>query len=190
MLDFKVHKGSKRPCSPALAAFAHRKIQGPQIRRGHPTTQNGVLGISFWPPGRSHLLPTQVPGLALNSQQPLPGEELAKLPEDRALGHRSALADSGHPDFLGIPLLCLPPSGQGRIKLTIHSAYLSQQEEPQPSPAGRQGWTGEEPERQSTALSTPSAINSKGVGELHTKRITQNIYSREGLTGEGWKGTV
>ena len=139
-------------------------MSGPQIRRGHPTTQNGVLGISFWPPSRSHLLPTQVPGLALNSQQPLPGEELARLPEDRALGHRSALADSGHPDFLGIPLLCLPPSGQGRIKLTINSADLSQQEEPRPSPAGRQGWAGEEPERQSTALPTPSAISSKGVG--------------------------
>ena len=190
MLDFKVHKGSKRPCSPALASFAHGKIQGPQVRRGHPTTQNGVLGISFWPPGRSHLLPTQVPGLALNSQQPPPGEELARLPEDRALGHRLALTDSGHPDFLGIPLLCLPPSSPGRIKLTINSADLSQQEEPRPSPAGRQGWAEEEPERQSTALPTPSAISSKGVGESHTKGILQNIYSREGLTGEGREGAV
>lgn len=190
MLGFKVHKGSKRPCSPALATFAHGKIQGPQVRRGHPTTQNGVLGSSFWPPGRSHLLPTQVLGLALNSQQPPPGEELARLPEDRALGHKSALTDSGHPDFLGIPLLCLPPTSQGRIKLTINSADLSQQEEPQPSPAGRQGWAEEEPERQSTALPTPSAISSKGVGELHTKGISQNIYSREGLTGEDREGAV
>lgn len=179
MLDFKVHKGSKRPCSPALATFAHGKIQGPQVRRGHPTTQNGVLGISFWPPSRSHLLPTQVPGLALNSQQPPPGEELARLPEDRALGHRLALTDSGHPDFLGIPLLCLPPSGQGRIKLTINSADLSQQEEP--GPAQQEGRTGQKRNQRGKAQPSQPPVASVPRG---WESYTQKEYRRISTAGK------